>query len=42
MGLTLQFAPNAIPQRIGFAVRSPANPDEPVVDVSESGAVRAD
>jgi len=35
MGLTLQFPSNQIPQRIGFAVRSPANPDEPVVDVNQ-------
>jgi hypothetical protein len=35
MGLTLQFPKNEIPQRIGFAVRSPAKPDEPVVDVTE-------
>jgi hypothetical protein len=35
MGLTLQFPSNEIPQRIGFAVRSASNPDEPVVDVSE-------
>ncbi|MHB8430070.1 MAG: Z1 domain-containing protein [Acidimicrobiales bacterium] len=35
MGLTLQFPANEIPQRIGFAVRSPADPDEPVVDVTD-------
>ncbi len=32
MGLTLQFPANEIPQRIGFVVRSHANPDEPVID----------
>jgi hypothetical protein len=35
MGLTLQFPANDIPQRIGFAVRSPTKPDEPVVDLTE-------
>ena len=35
MGLTLQFPANDIAQRIGFAVQSPANPDEPVVDLTE-------
>ena len=36
MGLTLQFPQNEIPQKIGFAVRSPRHADKPIIDVSES------
>jgi hypothetical protein len=33
MGLTLVFPDNDIPRRIGFAVRSPEERDQPVIDV---------
>jgi hypothetical protein len=36
MGLAIQFPPNDIPQKIGFAVRSPRHADDPVINVSES------
>lgn len=33
MGLTIIFPENQIPRRIGFAVRSPARADQPVIEV---------